>query len=171
MLRSVKLGMTVALLAACGENPASPNGPAADLVPSLAATQVVSTNLSSPINFEQWVECANGGAGESVALTGAMHIVSHSTQSASGNIQVKFQFQPQGLSGIGMLTGQKYVSNGVQQQSFGTRAGVSFTIVNKLRMIGQGSAPDFYLSELLHVTVNANGVTTVDNESLSTDCQ
>jgi len=171
MLRSVTLGMTVALLAACGDNLASPDGPPADLAPALAATQEVTTNSSAPINFDLWVECANGGAGESVALTGSMHVTTHTTQSASGNIHTKFQFQPQGLSGTGLLTGQKYISNGIQQGSFTTHAGSTITTVNRLRMIGQGSAPDFYLSELVHITVNATGETTAEFEFHSTDCQ
>jgi hypothetical protein len=171
MLRPAWLGMTAALLAACSESPASPERTASGPAPDLAAAQVVSTSVSTPLNAVWWVPCGNGGAGESVSLTGTMHQTYHITQSSGGAVQVKYQFRPQGVSGTGLITGIKYIGTGVTQEAFSAQAGSNHTFVNSFQMISQGGADNFQVHELVHVTVNANGDVTADIEILRAECR
>ena len=171
MLRSVKVGMAVALLAGCGESPTASDNLAPKLTAALASSQGVSTNQSTPLNATSWVSCANGGVGENVTFGGMLHETFHTTQSTSGMVHVRYQVQPQGVVGIGAISGSKYIGTGITQESFGFQAGSTHTFINNFRMIGQGSAANFTVHETLHVTVNAIGVVTSDVDRITTTCE
>jgi len=66
----------------------------------------------------------------------------------NGNrLHVKVHFQPQGISGIGQTTGDKYQATGVTQDEFGgSFANGQFeeTSVNNFRIIGQGNGNNYW---------------------------
>ncbi|HEY3205289.1 MAG TPA: hypothetical protein VGL03_16695, partial [Thermoanaerobaculia bacterium] len=71
-----------------------------------AKAEVV-VNESIDINLVVFVPCANGGAGELVDLDGPLHTLI--TFNINGNrVSGKTHFQPQGISGLGQDTGDKY---------------------------------------------------------------
>ncbi len=105
---------SVGLLAACNADVPTPSEPIAMTARFAAAAST--ENLSVPFTFSEFVPCANGGAGEMVNLSGDLHILIHQTVSASGNIVTKFQGNPQGISGIGEITGDKYQATGVTSE-------------------------------------------------------
>jgi hypothetical protein len=83
-------------------------------------------------------------------------------------------FQPQGISGTGETTGAKYQATGVTQQSFKNslqNGQANLTFVNNFRIIGQGPENNFLVHETLHITINANGTTTVSHDNFSVDCK
>ena len=94
------------------------------------------------------------------------------TVSKSGNVTIKEHFQPQGLQGTGVVTGDSYNATGVTQDTttVGT-VGSTFSFVNNFRMIGQGPGNNFLVHENFHVTVNANGDVTVVHDNFSIDCK
>jgi hypothetical protein len=53
--------------------------------------------------------------------------------SKSGGVHAAAHFQPQGISGIGQTTGEKYQGTGVTQDEFNARIGVEETFVNNFR--------------------------------------
>lgn len=74
-------------------------------------------NESIDLNLVQFVPCANGGIGELVDLNGSLHILI--TFTINGNtISGKTHLQPQGISGVGLDTGDKYQGTGVTQDHF-----------------------------------------------------
>src|SRR5213076_3476489 len=136
-------------------------------VPANAAKQV---NDVSDINLTVFVPCAAGGAGELVDLSGPLHTLITLTINGN-NVSGTAHFQPQGLSGTGETTGDKYQATGVTKD---TSFKVSFqngqaqqTYVNNFRIIGQGSGNNFLVHEVLHVTFNANGTVTVFHDNFS----
>jgi hypothetical protein len=63
-------------------------------------------NDSIDINLAVFVPCANGGVGELVDLNGPLHILT--TFTINGNkVSGKTHFQPQGISGVGLDSGDK----------------------------------------------------------------
>jgi hypothetical protein len=77
----------------------------------------VVVNESIDLNLVVFVPCANGGAGELVDLDGPLHILI--TFNINGNnVSGKAHFQPQGISGVGLDTGDKYQATGVTQDHF-----------------------------------------------------
>lgn len=139
--------------------------------PALAEATTTTVNFSIDIDFEAFVPCANGGAGELIVGNGPLHVLLHTTESASGNVQMKFHFQPQGIKSVGQDTGDVYKATGVTQQTFRAAKGSSFTFVNNLRQIGPGPGNNFLVHETLHVTVNANGQVTADHVNTSLECR
>lgn len=169
MKHLLRLSVVSLVALACADAPTAtrallPNGP------SLAAT-TTTTNEFIPVAIGVFIPCANGGAGENVVLTGELHILSHVTISNSGNVSLKIHFQPQGISGDGQVTGDKYQGTGVTQEHVNINNPLPFvdTFVNNFRMIGQGPGNNFSVHQNVHVTVNANGdvTSTVNNNNVS----
>ena len=129
--------------------------------------------VSIDLNTVQFVSCANGGAGELVSLEGLLHVLVTLTINGN-NISGKNQFQPQGVSGVGLSTGDRYQGTGVTQSFFkGSLQNGQFnqTFVNNFRIIGQGPGNNFLLHENFHLTVNANGEVTTVHDNFSVECK
>jgi hypothetical protein len=140
------------------------------VVPGNAAVQV---NDKTVISLTVFVPCAAGGAGEIVDLSGPLHTLISSTINGN-NVSGRFHFQPQGISGFGETTGDKYQATGVTQQTFKTslqNGQANLTFVNNFRIIGQGPGNNFLVHENLHINVNANGTLTVFHDNFSIDCK
>ena len=161
-------------LCACSDAPVSPQGAAPDAVggPDLAAF-VSTTNEVVPIDITTFVPCANGGAGEFVQAVGRLHQVFTTVVNSNGTVTVRTHFQPQGLTGVGLTTGDKYQATGVTQST--DQIGAPFpavsTFINNFRFIGTGPNNNLLLHEEGHLTINANGVLTVFVDHLSEECR
>jgi hypothetical protein len=137
------------------------------------AQAAVTTNDTQTIPFVVFIPCANGGAGEVVSGTIQLHTLITST--VNGNkVSGKTHFQPQGGSLVGETTGDAYRPTGVTQDTFnGSLQNGLFTqtFINNFRIIGQGPGNNFLVHESFHLTINANGVTTVTHDNVSEDCK
>ncbi len=126
-----------------------------------------------PIELTVFVPCANGGAGEDVQLSGFLHVVSSFT--INGNIvRGKTHFQPQGISGTGLSTGDKYQATGVtQDECKGSLVNGQYeeSFINNFRIIGPGPGNNYVLHENFHITINANGVLTTVVDNITSDCK
>jgi hypothetical protein len=163
------------VLLGCQGQPSNPlDAPLPESGPTtLAKATTVTDNFSIPVSIQVFVPCAAGGAGELIEVSGPLHIVSHTTVNEN-NFSTKIHFQPQGLSGTGFTTGDKYQGTGVTQEHFGgsfVNGQFSDTFVNNFRMIGEGPDNNFTVHETFHVTVNANGTLTAFVDNFKTDCK
>ena len=131
----------------------------------------VQTNVKAPVNIGVFIPCAADGAGEVVFLTGTLHVLLRFTMDQAGGIHVASHFQPQGISGIGQTTGDKYQGTGVTQDEFNAKVGVEETVINNFRIVGQGPGNNFLIHENFHITFNANGVPTASLDNFSVDCR
>lgn len=143
---------------------------ASAILPANAAVQV---NDRTDISLSVFIPCAAGGAGEVVDLAGPLHTVITFTINGN-NVSGFFHFQPQGISGTGETTGDKYQATGVTQESFKNslqNGQANFTFVNNFRIIGQGPGNNFLVHETMHLTINADGNVTVFHDNFSIDCK
>jgi hypothetical protein len=130
-------------------------------------------NLAFPVAIAAFVPCANDGAGEVVQLSGNLHMVTHTIANASG-ITVKSQIQPQGISGVGMDSGDRYQGTGVTQSTMSSSdpgADLTYSYVNNFRVIGHGAGNNLLVHETLHVTVNAQGALTASVDTFKVACR
>ena len=82
-----------------------------------SAQAEVVVNQSVQMNLEVFVPCANQGAGELVRLSGPLHVLI--TFTANGKtFSGSTQFQLQGISGIGVDSGERYNGTGSTQDHF-----------------------------------------------------
>jgi hypothetical protein len=137
--------------------------------PRQGSTQAsaVTTNERVPIELTIFIPCVP----ETVTVTGELHIVTHTTVNPDGSFHVVNHFNPQGVSGIGDVTGNKYQGTGVTQTEFNLNVGQTFTFVNNFRFIGQGPGNNSTIHQNVHVTVNANGVVTSTVDNFTARCQ
>ena len=141
-------------------------------VVAVAQAEVVQ-NVSVPITISILIPCANGGAGEIVDFTGDMHLLASITINGN-NVSGRAHFQPQGLKGIGQITGDRYNAVGMTQESFkGSLQNDQFTqtFVNNFRLIGPGPGNNLQIHENAHMTINANGDVTALIDNFSVDCK
>ena len=133
----------------------------------------VVVNESIDLNVIVFVPCANGGAGELVDLNGPLHTLI--TFNINGNnVSGKTHSQPQGISGFGLDTGDKYQGTGVTQDHFKrsfNHGQLNETFVNNFRIIGQGPGNNFLIHENFHLTINANGEVTTAHDNFNVECK
>ena len=133
----------------------------------------VTENAKIPVEIDIEIPCANGGAGEEVFLTGTLHVLT--TYDINGNVvRGRFHDQPEGVSGIGSVSGDRYEATGVSQGEFKSslrngQAIVSF--INNFRIIGQGPGNNYLVHENIHLIVNANGDMTTVVDQAGADCK
>ena len=83
-----------------------------------SVTAAVTQNISVPLDgFSVFIPCANNGAGELVIFQGNLHVLLSFTIN-NNRVSGKDHFQPQGLTGTGNVTGDKYQGTGVTQSMF-----------------------------------------------------
>lgn len=142
------------------------------LLASPAQAEIL-VNDSMDVSMEVFVPCANGGAGEVVALSGPLHTLISFT--VNGNeVSGTTHFQPQGISGVGLTTGDTYRGVGVTQDHFAgslQNTQFSYTSVNNFRIIGQGPGNNFTLHETFHLTFTASGSIAVLHDNFTADCK
>jgi len=144
------------------------------MIGAYSAKSEVTQNISVPLDgFSVFVPCANNGAGELVIFRGDLHILLSFTIN-NNRVSGKDHFQPQGLTGTGSVTGDKYQATGVTQSMFSgslVNGQYQSTYVNNFRIIGQGPGNNLLVQEIAHFTINANGTLTVYFDNFSADCK
>lgn len=140
--------------------------------PAFAQATAITTNDFVPFAQAVLVPCAAGGAGEIVLVEGTLHIQQHITIN-NNRATIKSHFQPQGASGTGLTTGDKYNSVGVTQEVDTialTGGATEFTFINNFRLIGPGPDNNLQVHQTVHTTINANGTVTSVVDNTSVDC-
>jgi hypothetical protein len=143
-------------------------------IPSLAYAQATTFRDSqrSPIDLDVLVQCAAGGTGEVVRLTGEIYDFFHITLDSDGGVHGIIHHNTQGVSGTGLTTGDKYQGTSVSQIEFNGKVAEELTVAIHFRIIGQGSGNDFLLiHQTLHITVNPDGTVTAFHDEFSTECK
>jgi hypothetical protein len=142
---------------------------ALSVLPANAAKQF---NQTDEINLSVFVPCADGGAGEVVDLSGPLHTLI--TYTITGrNVSGTTHSQPQGITGVGESTGDKYQATGVTSNSFKMsfqNGRATQTYINRFDIIGQGPGNNFRIQETIHYTFNANGTVTVFFDNVIVEC-
>jgi hypothetical protein len=149
--------------------------PASELqaITSVQSNAAVTSNERIDYNFLFFIPCANGGVGEDVEFSGSLHNLT--TFTISGNhVSGTFHSQPQGMSGVGVITGDKYQATGLSQYQFkGSFVNGQYeeTYVANVNLIGRGSGNNYLFHETFHITINANGEVTTWFDKFTVDCK
>jgi hypothetical protein len=141
---------------------------------ALAAAITNTTSISMPINRDVFVPAPCGGTtGETVSLSGSLNIVTINTINEK-SITTQVKFIPQGVAGVGQITGTQYQGTGATQRTMISAVDqfpMEIIQVNNFNIIGSGSDPNAMEHDLVHITVNANGETTASIDSSSIICE
>jgi hypothetical protein len=137
----------------------------------IAATSASANADTEKIPFDI-VLAPEDACGEAIHLSGTLLAMFTFTATPGGNIETGFHFNPQGITGVGLTSGATYHATG---ETLGTttekaKGGISDTFVNNFKIIGEGSAQNFLETDVIHLTVNANGVVTATVEKSMIRC-
>lgn len=146
------------------------------LVSSLAIASVLlaAVNTTAAV-VENVHDIALSGAvfnpcnGETVTFTGVLHAVARVTFDGSGGFHLDANDNIH-VTGTGSL-GNEYEGNEEDQDQLNGRVGIEQTMATTFSEISKGSAPNFEVHALIHITVNAKGTTTVFIDNFTSSCR
>lgn len=169
MLRGSLMFVVSATLIGCAPDAPTPTAaPDAPLFSAVSGGQ--EQNIIVPLDLAVFVPCAVDGAGEFVMLSGMLHLKNDILFDGRGGVHVRSHAQPMGVSGTGAVSGDRYQGTGVTRSSLNLTAGVTQTMINNFRIIGQGSGNNAMVHVNTHITVNANGELTASVDNASSTC-
>ncbi|HSQ32029.1 MAG TPA: hypothetical protein VLN49_19365 [Gemmatimonadaceae bacterium] len=112
---------TVAFAAACSSTDSvAPTTTGASARRTVSADADGVTTRSRPIDQYVWFSCGNGGAGETIHVTGELHYEVLRFQDASGVYHFNFKSATYDLTGVGLTTGTSF--RGLMTEHITTRA-------------------------------------------------
>ena len=128
----------------------------------------VSENFSTPMNETIADDCT----GEEVRVSGDVHTQYTAHETADG-FHAEAGSNYQGVSGVGVTSGRKYQLVGSDKsvtdfrKPFPSRS----TVVQTVRIISQGSAPNSHYKVHWHYTIDANGRLTAEVFKTEVECR
>ena len=132
-----------------------------------AAAQSSATTAKVP--FETDVIACNGDV---IHISGTLLSIFTVTTTPSGGFMVSSHFQPQGINGVDLTTGTKYLATGLTRDIFvvSPAGGTTETFVNRFHIQATKGADSFIVSEVFHITVTPNGDVTAFVDNFSSTC-
>jgi hypothetical protein len=126
--------------------------------------QAAATSVRIPIAF------VDSTCSDPVALSGTLHAATTTVESPGGSVIVHVTFNPQGVTGIGLVSGSTYRGTGVTTQTITLTRGLTDTLVNNFRLLSPGAGGDVILQEILHVTIDADGTVKTEHVQTTVSC-
>ena len=144
------------------------------ILAGVAFSQAIALTSNQFVPFSQavFVPCAAGGAGEIVLVEGTLHLQDHITIN-DNHATIKTHAQPQGATGVGLVTGDTYNATGVTQEQDSIpliNNAFEFSFINNFRLIGPGPNNNLQVHQNVHVTITPNGDLTTVVDNTSVDC-
>lgn len=168
------------LLMACAD-PAAPNPTDPSAAPAAYALAGTSENGAQVTTQRQVIEETyeldlpriTQCVGEPIMVTGRTRMDLQLVVIPGGRFHGTFHMSEQGSSGVGMITGQQYRFMQVQNEGVRMEGDLPYTdtAIFDRRVISQGGTSNFYLHNVYHFTINANGELVVERNEVSRVCQ
>jgi hypothetical protein len=106
--------------------------------------------------------------GEDVAVVGSLHDLYHSTFNSAGGFNFVFHDNPQGISGVGVVTGQGYRAVGSSSEKIHLLANATLSYEDHFLLVS--SANKYHLAITFHGTVIPAGSITSLVEDVRITC-
>jgi hypothetical protein len=151
-------------------------------LPAAGNTQVTSASIAPqastrtslvavPFINNVYVPCANGGAGENVALSGETNFVYQLSWNEQG-FNLSYHFNHHGVTGVGLSTGETFVgSGGNQTVASGSFVDGKFESISTQQMRVTGQNTSFAMNYKYHITVTPDGNVAVQIIEETVDCK
>lgn len=121
------------------------------------------------ITFDATFPLCNG---DLIHVTGPINAVMTETATPSGGEVVSFQFNPQGATGVDLVTGTVFHATGLTRDLVvnSPPGGSTETFVNQFHIQSTGGAQSYIVTELFHVTVTPDGTVRVFFDNFASTC-
>lgn len=145
-----------ALLAACSSDaPVSPTTTSPAARRSVAANESVAA-VSRLIDQYVWMSCANGGAGETIRVTGELRYDVQSTKDSAGVYHFSIKSNTTGLTGVGLTTGTFF--RGLMTERVNSRAedylNEDLRTADIIKFVAPGSGEAYSLMVSSHIIID-----------------
>jgi hypothetical protein len=135
------------------------------LIIAVKAMAAVTTNIDIPISGAVFNPCN----GETVTFTGVDHFTAQVTLNGAGGFHSDFHDNIH-VTATGDQ-GNSYEGNQEDNGPLNGRVAMEQTLPLTFSEISKGSAPNFEVHALQHITVNANGTVTVFFSTFTSSCR
>jgi hypothetical protein len=110
--------------------------------------------------------------GDPIHLSGPLLAVISETATPSGGEVLAFHFQPQGVTGVDLVTGTVFHATGLTRDLIvnSPSGGSTETFVNRFHIQATSGAQSYIITELFHVTVTPAGTVTVFFDNFASTC-
>jgi hypothetical protein len=110
--------------------------------------------------------------GDPIHLSGTLLATITETSTRSGGYVVAFHFQPQGITGVDLVTGTVFHATGLTRDLIvqSPRGGTTETFVNRFHIQATRGAESYINTALFHITVTADGTVRVEIDMSSEPC-
>jgi hypothetical protein len=143
----------------------------AAIVAATAALAFTSSAGARAQNIVFPFEAVEAICGDEVHISGDVLGTFVLTETPNGGATLITKFNPQGVTGVSLVTGALYRAVGVTTFMTVFAPGVtSDTYVNRFFLIGTGGAPKSLFSETVHVTIHADGTVSASVDKFSNTC-
>jgi hypothetical protein len=121
------------------------------------------------VMFEDTFPLCNG---DLIHVSGPLLAVISETATPSGGEVVAFHFQPQGVTGVDLVTGTVFHATGLTRDLIvnSPPGGSTETFVNEFHIQATGGSESYIITELFHVTVTPDGTVTVFFDNFASTC-
>jgi hypothetical protein len=121
------------------------------------------------ITFDTTFPLCNGNL---IHVSGPLLVVISETATPSGGEVFAFHFQPQGVTGVDLVTGTVFQATGLTRDLImnSPPGGSTETFVNKFHIQARGGAESYIITELFHVTVTPDGTVAVFFDNFASTC-
>jgi hypothetical protein len=162
------IGTLMLLMSACSEVPTEP----ATELELQAATVTTTTWVEDMAGTVYQLECEPGVKGEPVALSGQIVYRFSVVLDGTGGVHISSTGRPQGLSGVGLDSGEEYRVAEHSHESWTTSSVVSNGAYRTtLTMTGRESRQRFTVVISGHYVMNANGELVVFDSQFEVQCR
>ena len=110
--------------------------------------------------------------GDLIHVSGSLLVVTTETPTPAGGLVLGIHFQPQGVTGVDLVTGTVFHATGLTRDLtiVSPRGGYSDTFVNRFHIQATTGAESYVVSELFHITVTPDGTIRTSFDHFSATC-
>ena len=121
------------------------------------------------VTFDDTFSLCNGDA---IHVSGTLLATTTETETPSGGLLFAFHFQPQGVTGVDLVTGTVFRATGLTRDLIveSPPGGSTETFVNRFHIQATGGAESYIVTDLIHVTITPDGTIRADIEMHSESC-
>lgn len=121
------------------------------------------------VTFEDTFPLCNG---DPIHISGTLLSTTTETTTRSGGHVFAFHFNPQGVTGVDLVTGTVFHATGLTRDLVveSPAGGTTETFVNRFHIQATGGAESYISTDLFHITITPDGVVRVEVEMHSATC-
>ncbi|AHG90703.1 hypothetical protein J421_3166 [Gemmatirosa kalamazoonensis] len=174
-LVNVVLRATLCLAAAaCADAPSAPR--LASSSPSLATAAAGESrtynDISVPVQMPVRIPCSRAGW-EIIPMSGVEHASMQLSSNATGDLTLRLHVNAQGVTGVGLVTGDTYRASGTTEEKYDWTAAAAldgYYLTYNFNVTSAGATGNIVAHEVLHMTFDASGYPSLQVTKFDAEC-